>query len=184
MDTDRMSKRGNVLVFNRGRDVASTQKESKKIYESLCKKFSGTYRLYLRYFEAYLNKWREDLKRTAENNPEGFTEDFGFTFTETKPPFSGYVVGLTNKTLDYWLKISPDKLARYVCYVKSIAEAYKLSPSEYEITIGGWLDRATNTYYVDVGMNIHNREIALDIARIHDQKAIFNLDTMESIDVV
>jgi len=41
--------------------------------------------------------------------------------------------------------------------------------------IGGWFDKETNLYYVDYSYNIHTLQSALNLAKIHNQKSIFDI---------
>ena len=41
-------------------------------------------------------------------------------------------------------------------------------------TIGGWLDKETNKYDVDLGCSFSDLDVALDWARAYNQKAIYD----------
>jgi hypothetical protein len=41
--------------------------------------------------------------------------------------------------------------------------------------IGGWFDKDTNTYYVDYSYNLHTLQSALNLAKIYNQKSIFDI---------
>lgn len=41
--------------------------------------------------------------------------------------------------------------------------------------IGGWFDKDANTYYVDYSYNIHTLQSALNLAKLHNQKSIFDI---------
>ena len=63
--------------------------------------------------------------------------------------------------------------------VKCIQALLKdLSPNRY---IGLWLDNGT--LYVDRSVNMYTKECALEIAKLTNQKAIYNWSTKESEDV-
>ena len=63
--------------------------------------------------------------------------------------------------------------------VKCIQALVKdLSPDRY---IGLWLD--DDTLYVDRSINLRSRNAAIDIAKLTNQKAIYNWSTKESEDV-
>ncbi len=47
--------------------------------------------------------------------------------------------------------------------------------------LGGWFDKDTNTYYVDYSYNIHNLQSALNLAKLHNQKSIFDIKNNQVI---
>lgn len=42
-------------------------------------------------------------------------------------------------------------------------------------SIGGWVDKKTNIYYLDANIHFYSLEYALNVAYLHKQKAIFDL---------
>lgn len=46
---------------------------------------------------------------------------------------------------------------------------------------GGWLDEKTGKWYLDISVNIQNKEVAMETAKEFNQLAIFDLSTFESI---
>ncbi len=41
--------------------------------------------------------------------------------------------------------------------------------------IGGWFDKDNKTYYLDYSYNIHTLQSALNLAKLHNQKSIFDI---------
>ena len=58
-------------------------------------------------------------------------------------------------------------------------QAKKLNLKDY--FIGYWKDAKTGKHYIDLSLLIDNKDIALNIAKLFNQKAIFDNSTKESI---
>jgi len=134
----------------------------------------------MRNAEDYIDKWKIELSRVASANPEGFTSVF--KMPDVPVDNAGYIVGLSNTTLDYWLSLSPRALAHQRCAAKEVIKTYAL-PEDTIITIGGWLNPDNNAYMVDIGLQVKSRDKALEIAKEFGQIAIFGLAAMNTIPV-
>jgi hypothetical protein len=131
--------------------------------------------------EGNIDVWFNKLKGIAEKNPDGFTVDL---LSLDSIPNKGYVVGLTNETLDHW------QYRRYVekWWLVATEEIKKyLDQNQHDrvprITIGGWRNPEDGKYYVDVGLVIYNKDYAMELGKKYNQKAIFNLETFETINL-
>ena len=107
-----------------------------------------------------------NIKEIMENNPDGFTVDF----KTGNPIRQGYAVALTNWTAEDWEK--PETLMA----VNNIQNKFG---SGFQYTLGGW--KEGNTYYLDFGIIVYTLEEAKRIGREYGQKAIYNLDTSQTI---
>jgi hypothetical protein len=125
--------------------------------------------------------WFSKLKEIAEKNPDGFTVDL----LSLEPiPNKGYVVAFTNETLDYWeyrthierwWLVAGEETKKYL-----VEHPYSKAPL---ITIGGWRNPEDGKYYVDMGLVVFNKEYAIELGKKYRQKAIFNLDNFETINL-
>ncbi len=110
-----------------------------------------------------MNKNRiERIKELVEKNPSGFT----VSYRTLKPVIHGYAVGLTNWTFEDFIKAS-DEVANQL---RGLGR----------LTIGGWKDK-DGKYFVDLGITVKNYDKAKRIGKQFNQKAIFDLDTMQEI---
>lgn len=119
------------------------------------------------------NKQEEDfkirLKEIVLNNPNGFTID-----SKTLKPIEykkGFCISMTNN-------INHIDLAIDNLIILSKQEPFKDIEFLY---FGGWYDKQTGLYYLDLTIIDQNKKISLAIARLFNQKAIFNLSNLESI---
>ena len=48
-------------------------------------------------------------------------------------------------------------------------------------SVGGWLNKETNLYYLDANMHFDNLEFSLKFAKINKQLAIFDKETQQTI---
>ncbi len=46
-------------------------------------------------------------------------------------------------------------------------------------SVGGWLDQKTGLYHVDANVHFYDKKLALAVAEMFKQKAIYNIDTDE-----
>ena len=131
-------------------------------------------------FEGDMKKWYKELQQIADKNPDGFTVEL--TTLSTNIP-TGYVVGLTNQTLDYWetrthvengIRIAERAIANYLKFG---------GEGKPVISIGGWRNPEDGKYYVDIGIIVKSKGVAIAIAKWHKQKAIFNLENFETIEL-
>ena len=49
--------------------------------------------------------------------------------------------------------------------------------------VGGWLDKETNTFYIELNKAFHNKRLALIFGKQHKQKHIYDLNKQEIIKV-
>jgi len=117
---------------------------------------------------------RTTLKRIILNNKDGFTIDENLNFISKK---KGFVVGITNnKEKD--LNVLINKAINNYNTLKHF--------SRFKLYFGGWVDDEKN-YFLDVSIIIpeqkgkENKCLALNLASIQNQQAIFNFKTMECI---
>ena len=103
----------------------------------------------------------EDIKRIIDENPDGFTVDYN----THQPIRQGYVVAFTNWKAEDW--------------DDSVVNGLMAKFGRQQYTVGGWKDG--DTYYLDFGMIVYNLDEAKRIGRQYGQKAVFNLDTMETV---
>lgn len=102
---------------------------------------------------------------TARRNPEGFTVGTDAT------PYTGggYAVSLTNRTTS--ARRLPSAIRGAFAFMADLGQ---------RTHIGGWRD-PTGRYFIDNTVILSNKRDALRVARAHDQQAIFNLRTFETI---
>ena len=118
---------------------------------------------------------KDRLKEIILKNRNGFTIDKNLNFVNKK---NGFVVGLTNnkeKNIDILIN-------------KAIENYNTLKHlSRYKLYFGGWCDN--NTFFLDISLIIpeqkqkENKTLALSLAKIQNQQAIFNFKTMECINI-
>ena len=131
--------------------------------------------------EGNIDAWFAKLKGIAEKNPDGFTVDL---LSLDSIPNEGYVVGLTNETLDNW-QYRTNVERWWLVAMKEIKDYLREYPQDKTplITIGGWRNPEDGQYYVDVGVVLFNREYAINLGKDYKQKAIFNLENFETINL-
>jgi hypothetical protein len=111
----------------------------------------------------------EDLKQFVLNNLNGFTIGLNLKPIEFK---KGYCVSITNN--------SKADLNQAITELIRLSQAEPFKNIE-PLFIGGWKDIKENLFYLDLTLIIKNKKIALSIAKLFNQKAIFNLSNFESI---
>ena len=110
------------------------------------------------------------IKDICLKNSEGFT----FKLTTLKPiENKGYCIGLTNLKGIY---IKP--LIKKVLF---ISKGFK--QIEKNLFIGGWFNKEDNLFYLDLTLNLNNKEKSLFLAKTFNQIAIFNLNNFEEIKI-
>lgn len=107
----------------------------------------------------------KDILRTARENPDGFTVSAdGLPYRG-----GGYAVSLTNRTTSG--RRLPSAIRGAFAFMADLGQ---------KTHIGGWRD-PTGRYFIDNTVILGNKRDALRVARAHDQQAIFNLKTFETI---
>ncbi|MDD3040898.1 hypothetical protein [Bacteroides sp.] len=101
----------------------------------------------------------------AAINPEGFT----FNVETLSVQEEGYAVAC----LETQNAFGVDGLAKVVDYVAANIDRVKC--------VGGWLDNESGLYYYDAVIIVNTEAEALQIARLNNQIAIFNLNTFQEI---
>jgi len=119
---------------------------------------------------------KELLKELILKNKEGFTIDTNLNFVNKN---KGFVVALTDNS-DKNLNLLIEKTLSNYNTLKSL--------SRYKLFFGGWFCDSENKFYLDVSIIIPDKKekslnLALDIAKIQNQKAIFNFKTMDCINL-
>jgi hypothetical protein len=114
-----------------------------------------------------------NLMLKAEQNPMGFTMDANGI--EVTSDYTRYVVGLKMTKESHNLEG-----AEHCVEVMDFILDEELYPRE-NVGFGGWLDTKTNTYHFDVVTFCVDLETALNLAEVHEQLAIFDLETMQEI---
>ena len=102
-------------------------------------------------------------------NKNGYTLNLDLKPTKYK---KGFYVGLTdnsnkniNKAIDNLLKIKEKRF-------KNINKG---------LLIGGWIDEKTKKFYLDFSIFIKSKKIAVLIAKLFNQKAVFDIKNLNSI---
>lgn len=63
----------------------------------------------------------------------------------------------------------------------TVARVYDVISFGRANAVGGWLDSESGLYYYDAVVVLQDREKAIEVGRLNDQLAIFDLNTMEEI---
>jgi hypothetical protein len=106
------------------------------------------------------------IMKLVHENPDGFTARVrhGKVKLIKGSDKERYVVSLTNNN-------TKEKVAQFLV---------RLSKKS-NLTIGGWRDSKSGEYYLDENIILSNKELALEIGKLHKQKAIFDLRTHKEI---
>jgi hypothetical protein len=115
-----------------------------------------------------------DVPNLSRNASEGFTVD---PFTG-KAPTTGYMVARSMYGEIVKTNNVEDTAKALRAYADKHAHVFAEDPSLY---LGGWRDKATGQFYLDVCDNVSDREKAVELGANRDQKAIFHLDTFDEI---
>lgn len=126
--------------------------------------------------EDLYRKVLNELIELADKNPDGFTaEKNDYTFRQIHDTKLGkYVVSLEPVLIFH----RDDKTIE----VKEPAFTKYILNQNYNI-VGGWFDKETNCYLVECNETFDNIIIALHVAKLYNQKYIFDLDKKESLSV-
>uniref|UniRef100_A0A7C5UT15 Uncharacterized protein n=1 Tax=candidate division CPR3 bacterium TaxID=2268181 RepID=A0A7C5UT15_UNCC3 len=112
--------------------------------------------------------FKKKLLKIINKNLNGFTIDFNLKPIEKK---KGFFVGITNNSNKDFNKAINNLL--------SIKE--KMFKNCKNLYIGGWLDNETKTYFLDLSIYLNNKQDSLNIARLFNQKAIFDIKNLNCI---
>jgi len=86
----------------------------------------------------------------------------------------GYAVSLTDNAFKpFSLEATRTNARKLKAYAK------RMNLQSYYL--GYWLDKQTGTAYLDLSIILQKKAEAMTLARIFNQKAIFNFSTMESV---
>ena len=117
---------------------------------------------------------KQRLKEIILKNKGGFTIDKNLNFVNKK---NGYVVALTNNS-EKDINILIEKAINNYNSLKHL--------SRFKLFFGGWFDDENN-YFLDISIIIpeikqkENLNLALNLATIQNQQAIFNFKTKDCI---
>ena len=106
----------------------------------------------------------------------------GFTFkpdsTLTNPELtSGYMVAVSNKQP---VTIPADSDSKTVaCAILAVLN--KLPEITKDIYVGGWIDNGQ--WYIELSEHIINLDLAIRVGKLKNQKAIFDLNKMQDINL-
>lgn len=107
------------------------------------------------------------LASVLKENPEGCTIGKDFQLVSKK---RGYFVALTDNQVKEDYMEETKKLW-------SIADMLRLN----DYFLGYWKDERTNLEYLDLSIHVTNKRMALAIAKMHGQKAIFDCKNTDCI---
>lgn len=99
----------------------------------------------------------------AAVNPEGFTVNSEYMTPET----AGYCVALAETQNSF--------------NNEGLARVYDVINSGRANAVGGWLDSESGLYYYDAVVVLQDREKAIELGRLNNQLAIFDLNNMQEI---
>ncbi len=105
----------------------------------------------------------------------------GFTSWLAASHDSGYCVGNNNYSLHFQSDNEQeiaDKLYKFMVY----AEVLQMRGLTVD-AIGGWLDKDTNTIYLDIVQHIENLADAIELAKLNQELAIYEIHTATCIDI-
>lgn len=100
----------------------------------------------------------------AAANTEGYTVDRN-TFEPIK---KGWAVAVKDTQFCF----GPRGLAKVIAYMSNHPEIE---------AFGGWYNEKENNFYFDATMIIEDRETAIYLGKLHEQEAIFNTETGETV---
>lgn len=107
----------------------------------------------------------------------------GYTFwLDGNERTSGYCVGNNNYSVQVPSKLDYVNLLYVVYDFLAYSRILQLRGEQVD-AIGGWLDKDTNTIYLDIVRHIDNLGDALELAKCNQELAIYDLSTQSCIDV-
>lgn len=99
----------------------------------------------------------------AAVNPEGFT----INSKDMTPETAGYCVALAETQNSF--------------NNEGLARVYEVIRSGRANAVGGWLDSESGLYYYDAVVVLQDREKAVELGRLNNQLAIFDLNNMKEV---
>lgn len=99
----------------------------------------------------------------AAVNPEGFT----VSFENLDPQTSGYCVALAETQNSF--------------NVEGLERVFDVISAGRANAVGGWLDTESGLYYYDAVVVLQDRAKAIELGRLNNQLAIFDLNNMQEI---
>lgn len=103
------------------------------------------------------------------------------------------ILNKANQKLNFTYNLNSDK-NRYIVSIKNIytgknpsldfeliKRIEKYVKTGYYSSIGGWLDKKTNVYYLDANIHLQMLHYALQLAKNNNQIAIFDTKKQETI---
>jgi len=108
------------------------------------------------------------LKSVILKNQNGFTCNF-----------KGKIV---SKTEGYFLSITNIKGKQIKPLIKKVISIKQKGFNENKnLLLGGWLDNNDKTFYLDLSLYLEEKGTALKIAKLFNQKAIFDIKNSSSV---
>jgi len=112
------------------------------------------------------------LKEVLLENKEGATLDFNYTPQHLK---SGFAVSLTDNKIIDWFKWSDEEIKKEAEKIKNLASLLNIDKA----FLGWWSDEEVG--YLDLTLVIENKEDAIRLGKLFNQKAIYDFRTGEVI---
>ena len=88
----------------------------------------------------------------------------------------GFAVSLTDNPIIFNIITEP-ALQQHISRLDTLASSLHLNRYFY----GWWLDKKTNIGYLDLSIIAKTKRMALKLARLYKQKAIFDFSTFQSV---
>ena len=117
-----------------------------------------------------MTEQKNSIVNLCESHKDGFTADFNLNIVSHN---KGFYVGITNNTIK-----SREDLVLLFEKFKVIKN--KLFKNRKNIFIGGWFDDVNKLFYVDLSLYIESHKTAVTTAEVFNQKAIFNIQKLNS----
>lgn len=118
---------------------------------------------------------------------EGARKNGGHTASATgySVPGVGYMVGGYTDSLIFDASIVMDGQHDNIVFnmiVRWINKNYTLA-TRFDMYIGSWIDKETNSMYIDLSQHFTDRAVAIHTAIFHDEIAIWDLEKGEEIKI-
>lgn len=127
----------------------------------------------------------ETIDAAIESVIKGTRENGGHTASAIgrDVPTTGYMVGGYVESLMFGGELITDEGHNPVAYsmmLRWVASHFKIATKE-SMFLGGWIDTEENVMYVDLSQHFTDLSAALEVARHHEEIAIWDLATSEEI---
>ena len=116
----------------------------------------------------------ESIKEILAQNPDGFS--LQIETGAMNPMDDGYMVSLTDMELN-----SLDDATRVKRLLMTTRNTLNLNL--YKTFLGGWKDESTGKYYLDLSIWVETLEEAMYLGRLFNQKAVFDIKALDSVEV-